>query len=226
MNIRRLLTVGLMLAGMSAWAHTASAQTTQRPLSDWLAPNLAEPILEIWFEPGNPDFAFVDYFGRMATNNGLSLGSSFDGTVTERARKDGRADVHVVLHSRNVLAYAYDTAHANKIVFGHTGAQIAGGADAALADVLLTVDFINSAPGAPLPSLSRLSFFPSANYTLTKTNLVTSADGTFRAAYGVADGTVGKMQITQRGIYDSPGLANNHPDLFPAEHINLIVTGR
>jgi hypothetical protein len=224
---RRLVGVALALTVVSVWAAPASAQAKQRPLSDWLGPNIAEPVLVIWGEPGNPDWAYVDYFGKLALNNSLTLGSRFDGQVTERARKDGRADVHVVLHARNVLAYAYDTSQGSAIVFGHTAPQIKVGADPALADVLLTVDFINKAPGAPLPSLARLSFFPSANYTLGKLALVTSADGTFRAAYGVDEGTPGKMQITQRGIYDAPGIANSQPpDYFPAEHVNLIVTGR
>jgi hypothetical protein len=224
-NCRHFIVAGLLAAGLSAHAGTASAQTVQRPLSDWLAPNISEPVLEIWFEPGNPNFVFLDYFGRAAMNNGLSLGSSFDGQVTERARKDGRADVHVVMHARSVLGYAYDTSQSNAIVFGHTAPQVKAGADPALADVLLTVDFVNSAPGAPLPSLSRLSFFPSSSYTLNKVAVVTSADGTFRAAYGVADGTAGKLQMTQRGLLDVTGVANNHPDLFPAEHLNLFVTG-
>ena len=134
MKIRHVIAVGLMLTAVFPWASTGSAQSTQRPLADWLGPNMAEPILEIWFEPGNPDFAFIDYFGRMATNNGLALGSSFDGQVTERPRKDGRADVHVVLHSRSVLAYAYDTSQGNVLVFGHSGAQVKIGADPARLD--------------------------------------------------------------------------------------------
>ena len=154
------------------------------------------------------------------------MGSSFEGQVTERARKDGRADVHVVFHARNVLAWAIDTSNGNAIVFGHTGAQVSGGADAALADVLLTMDFINTAPGAPIPSLYALSFIPSPNYTLNKMSVVANASGTFRAAYGVADGTPGKMRTTQRGLFDVKGIDKTHPDQYPAEKVTFIVNGQ
>jgi hypothetical protein len=221
----RLFAVAVGLIALSGLAASASAQTTKRPLADWLGPNLAEPIGIIWTEPSNPTWAFIDYFGRNASIVGLNLGSTFEGQVTEKARKDGRADVRVVMHARKVLSYAYDTSIA-AYVFGHFASQVATGSDPALADVLLTVDFVNVAPGAPLPSLARLSFFPSPDYALNKLSLVASADGTLRAAYGVPDGTPGRLQLTQRGLYDVSGLPNNGQDNnFPAEHINITVTG-
>jgi len=77
----------------------------------------------------------------------------------------------------------------------------------------------------PLPSLARLSFFPSPDYTLNKLSLVASASGPLRAAYGVPNGTPGRLQLTQRGLYDVSGLSNNGQDnAFPAEHINITVT--
>ena len=218
--------VSLVTTLLCAAAGSASAQATQRPIADFLGPNLAENIGIIWYETGQTQRGYFDYFGRSALANSLTLGSSFTGTVVERELPDGRASVRVVLHARRVFAYVYDAAIGNAIVFGHTGSQIKNGGDPALADVTLTVDFINEAPGAPLPSLTSLVFRPSAAYEIGKLSVVANAAGTFRAAYGVAEGTPGRLHATQRGLYDVPGLPSNGSSVFPVESLKLTVIGQ
>jgi hypothetical protein len=124
------------------------------------------------------------------------------------------------MHTQNALSWAYSEGF-KALIFGHVPAQVKGGLDPALAETLVTVDFTNSAPGAPLPSLYALSFAPSPNYKFEKLSIVGNATGTLRTAFGVPDGTPGVAHTTQRGLYDVPGQANNGHDLFPAEKVDI-----
>ncbi|BCS35793.1 hypothetical protein TBR22_A50270 [Luteitalea sp. TBR-22] len=220
---RGVLSLALAALGILSMPTTSAAQAVHRPIADFIGPNLAAPSV-IWTEPGNPNYAVIDYFGRLATNQGLNFGSTYDGQVVERALPDGTALVSVSLRARKVLMYAVDTSQANAVVFGHSAPQVKAGARATLGDAMLTLEFVNTAPGAPLPSLFTIIFGPSVQKVL----LVANAKGTFNAAYGVPDGTPGMLHVTQRGIYDAPGFDGNpsQDNVFPAESINLTVLGK
>ncbi len=217
--VRTLVVVASLL--VLGPALTASAQTTQRPIQDWLSPNIGAGDI-YWFNSADlaAGLIFFDYFGKYNALYSLHEATEITGTVTERTLKNGRAAVHVVMHTTNAVTWA-DSEGFAALIFGHFPAQIKAGADAALGDTLLTVDFENSAPGAPLPSLFALSFVPSANYTLDKLALVGNATGTLRAAFGLPDGTPAKAHTTQRGLYDVPGMQVNGHDVFPAETLDI-----
>lgn len=221
----RLRKVLAVTAATLMCAAVASAQTTKRPIQDWITPNLSACGV-YWYDSGNPVSPYItfDYFGSANAAYSLNLGTTIKGTVTETALKDGTAKVHVVMQSTNVLAWAYSIGF-GPLIFGHTPGQVQGGADAALGSTLLTVDFNNSAPGAPLPSLCALSFTPSASYQLNRVGLTANAQGTLRAAVGVPDGTPGVAHTTQRGLYQVPGMYINGHDVFPAEKVDIHPLG-
>jgi hypothetical protein len=83
----------------------------------------------------------------------------------------------------------------------------------------LTVDFINTAPGAPLPNFRTLVFNPGQGQELQKITFISTAKGPLRAAFDVPTGTPGMAHTTQRGLFDVPGQGNGVDDNFPAEHI-------
>jgi hypothetical protein len=85
------------------------------------------------------------------------------------------------------------------LLFGHRAPDVLAGADAALGDSLFQISFINTAPGAPLPDLMQLFFAPAPGQQLHQYVFHASASGTLRAAFGVADGTPGKVSVAQTG---------------------------
>jgi hypothetical protein len=213
--------IGTVTLAFTFGAAAPSADTTKRPIQDWITPNLSGGSI-FWFDGDQPQTGDIlfDYFGSNNAAFSLNLGTSIDGTVTEIAQPDGTAQVHVVMHTQNALSWAFSEGF-KALIFGHTPSQVKSGLDPALADTLVTVDFINSAPGAPLPSLFRLFFVPSPHYTIQKMSLVASATGTLRSAFGVPDGTPGVAHTTQRGLFNVPGLPNNGQTTFPAEKVDI-----
>jgi hypothetical protein len=118
----------------------------------------------------------------------------------------------------------FDFAHGG-LLFGARVPDVVLGAAAALGDSTLTVQFINTAPGAPLPDLIQLAAFPRPGQELKAIAIRAQADGELRAAFGVADGTPGRAEVIQVGLF----LAGFHgavADGFPAERINLSRAGR
>ena len=217
-KLARLVFMSLVCLGPTL---AASAQSSQRPIQDWVAPNVSAPGI-LWFDAGAPQPSpriYFDFFGSSNTLCGLNLGTQFDGTITETPLANGRARVLVLLQSSNVLTYA--TVSGSEI-FGHFPYQVAGGADAALGTTRLAVDFENRAPGAPLPSLNALSFDTlNPNFKLGKVGLVADAEGTLREAFGIPEGTPGTAHTAQRGLYNVPGLQLEGHDLFPAEKVEI-----
>jgi hypothetical protein len=122
-------------------------------------------------------FALVDYAGlanawiEKETGGRQSLGTRVYGTVKERARPDGRAEVRVKLEARNALSWAFLIADANfddPLVFLNTplsfGARaqdvVVKGAEPGLGKASFDITFMNAAPGAPLPDLAQLLLDP------------------------------------------------------------------
>jgi hypothetical protein len=233
----------------------AAGKVTHRPLSDFLSTQGTYCIDDgsngcFLFVPPDPNFigwsndfdktpvrfAGVDYAGVSNAYPGGS-GPQFDGTVTERPLADGRAQVKVSLHTSNaniwvieldlsgdVLAQIAGTA---PTLFGHRPVDVLAGAGQALADSLLEVTFVNSAPGAPLPDLIQLANFPDTlpNVTLQTLKFVAHATGPLTAAFGVAEGTPGRCTIVQTGHIVHAGQGKALEDAYPAEMINLQIVG-
>jgi hypothetical protein len=198
--------------------------TTSRSIEEFVAAQV-DPFL--WTGPeqktgarGKNLFIYIDYPGVSARDlrdaGGPDLGTTFSGTVTERANSDGTAEVHVVLHTSRAFTVAgnFDGA----LLFGHFGDDIINGADVALGDCDLEVTLINTAPGAPLPDL-RAHF--AAGRAVKSLFFRGGADGTLRAEFGVPDGTRGRAQVVQNALFQAPATA----DHAPAELVTLNAIG-
>ncbi|PYV93710.1 MAG: hypothetical protein DMG05_00495 [Acidobacteria bacterium] len=110
-------------------------------------------------------------------------------------------------------------------MFGHRVPDVLAGADAALGESFLQVKFINTASGASLPDLEQLIFAPELGQEFRFISLTARADGTLRANFGVADGTPGKAEVIQTGLFMTKFKGATGED-FPAERINLNVVGQ
>jgi len=183
--------------------------------------------------------ASVDYAGlanakiEELSGGAISFGTTVSGTITERPLADGRAEVSVLLHTRNALTWVAsggdnDTCDyaTDLLLFGHRVPDVLAGADAALGESFFQVKFINTAPGAPLPDLEQLFFAPEPGQEFpTFIFLSAQADGTLRENFGVTDGTPGRAEVTQTGLLMTK-FKGATGDAFPGERINLMVTGK
>ncbi len=214
----RVVACGL-IAGVCA-AGSASGQTVQRPIQDFVN---AQTSTTGWNEPATGNQMFVDYANKVNTASSLGLPTGFTGKITEQPQADGRARVRVTLHTTN--AYATASEGGVGFVFGSGVAEILGGAEAALADSHLTVDFINTAPGAPLPNHNNLIFLPRPGQEISALTLEATATGPLRALFGVPAGTPGMAHTTQRGLFAAPGKGQGLDNDFPAERIVIKKIG-
>ncbi len=152
---------------------------------------------------------------------GYSLGTTVSGKVTERPLRDGRAEVQVLLHTRNALSWADDAADDNNFLFGCDWWEVVFlGAAPALGDCTLQLKFINTAPNAPLPDFWQLVFGPQEGQELLSVYFIGQAKGL------LADGSPGHMKITQVGLIS---VAPPKPPLFdsyPAGDILLKRVGQ
>jgi hypothetical protein len=186
-----------------------------------------------FFSPSQNRATLVDYAGladawiRRASGGSVSLGTRFSGSVTERPLADGRAEVSVVLLTDNALTWVVDGLDLadGTLLFGNRPADVLGGATAALGSAHLLLKFINSAPGAPLPNIPQLAFFPEPGQEVLQVGFRANIPGPLRAAFGVPEGTPGRMTVTQTGLFMT-GFHGAVADGFPAEYVNLKVVGR
>lgn len=189
-----------------------------------------------WFDPITEiNCASVDYAGLAdkwiteESGGDVSFGTEFSGSVTERPLEDGRAEVRVILRTTNALVWVMDEDCdvESPLLFGHRAPEVLDGVEAALGQSHLQVVFINTAPGADLPDLIQLVFCPEENpdQELLFIAIRATADGPLGEAFGVEDGTPGRMQLTQTGLFMS-GFHGAVEDAFPAELIRLRVVGR
>jgi hypothetical protein len=220
------------LPGTAGAAPPAAEAARQRPIMDFVSQQgtycvrLGGPSCTL-FEPpvgnilgwieirdGARYLARVDYAGLADAYLGGALGTTFEGTITERPLPDGTAEVSVRLHTRNALAWVSRRLPneaggwgPSVLVFGHPGQQVAAGAEPALADLLFQLVFINTAPGAPLPDMTQFSFDPA--YLGTRIFEAIHA----RASGELADGTPAELRIQQVGLLGVyQGLLDHHDE--------------
>jgi hypothetical protein len=186
-----------------------------------------------FFSPSQNRATFVDYAGladafiRQSSGGTVSLGTGFSGSVTERPLADGRAEVTVVLLTDNALTWVVDGLDLadGTFLFGNHPADVLRGAPPALGSAQLLLKFINSAPGAPLPNIPQLAFFPEPGQESLQVGFRAGSSGVLHAAFGVSEGTSGRMTVTQTGLFMA-GFHGAVADGFPAEYVNLKVVGR
>lgn len=183
-----------------------------------------------WSSPTQSRSASIDYAGianrwlEAESGDALTLGTTFEGSVSERTLDDGRALVSVNLKTKNALAWAidgYDYA-GGPLLFGYRAADVLAGATPSLGSSHLTVDLILAHPGDPLPDLLQILAAPESGQEVRRITFNATAKGSLRAPYGVTDGTGGTLQVTQIGAWQASSHSPNW-DGFPAEHVNLSV---
>jgi len=237
--------VALLLLGMTATfgARTASSPVQIRPIEDFLdaqgtcANGIAPPYHSLaWIDPETQLFIAVDYAGLVEewieeeSGGAITLGTEIEGKVIERPLPDGRAEVTVLLHTRNaftvVTPFVGGDPPFGDALFGHHAWDVVAGADAALGECMLKWVFINDAPGAPLPDVL-VEFIPGPPaHEPIMLFFEAHAEGTLREGFGVPDGTPGRAQTTQVGLFRNAGKGPKEEDVYPAEHIKLTVLGR
>jgi hypothetical protein len=243
----------------------ADAQSNRRPLSDFLnaqgsttcftPPAPAQLGWATGFNKTNgnanltpPRFALIDYTGLEAKflkdNYGINLGTTITGTVMERALADGHALVTVDLHTHNAMGWAFnadstitiDPTNLTPLAFGARVLDIAHGAAPALGDAHLHAEFINTAPGAPLPDLVAANFdatlcpgpfVPPLSFSdFDFLSIEASITGTLHAPSGFPEGTPGMLAVKQTGLLRLiPKPKGPLVDLFPVESIALKPIG-
>ena len=248
-------TATVAYVGSSAFLAPAVARAAgnQRPISDFLSRQgttqvFLAPVRDVvgWLSALQPPpqqrppvaFAVVDYCGfadeyLMSLDPDLALGTTMDGRVTERPLKDGRAEVTVILHTKNALTFALNLSDLsdpnpsdNPPDFGSHALDVAGGADPALGNSNLKVVLINTAPGADLPDLVDAFILGNAapGQELLALGFHADARGPLHASFGVPEGTAGKCVVAQTGIFFTNSKSKNF-DGFPAERVDLMALG-
>lgn len=219
------LCVGLAAIAIFAVAAPGAAQTTNRPLSDFLSTQgststFFPPIPDYvgWIDNPNTTFALVDYAGLaanyLAAHGGPSLGTTITGGVTETRLPDGTFEVAVTASAQNALAWASPypgNFQTDPTIFGSRANELLSNPalPIALVSSQLKVTFITTAAGAPIPDLSG-----PVPYNLK--NLKFSANG----AGPVPGGGTKKITIIQTGNFAS-GFHGANGDGYPAEKITI-----
>jgi hypothetical protein len=215
----------------------AATPVSIRPIEDFLGAQgstsiFIPPIPDFvgWYNNPFTRFASVDYAGVasawLVANGGPDVGTTTSGSVVERKLKDGRVLVTVVLHTRNAISWSvpFDADMATgPLEFGWRATDLL--ADPSRTPALSTsecnVSFINTGPGAPLPDL--ISFLIGTTLPgqeLRSLSIRTSGDGPLHEVFGVAEGTPGRMIITQSGLFFTQ-FQGATGDGFPVERVDL-----
>ena len=231
-RIKVFVLIGLVMTALAS-VQVNAAGTRQRPFSEWLSAqgssfdpsNCASSVLG-WLTPDFVTFARADYSGKIGdciTNHGGPVFNSvFSGTVTERDLPDGTAEILVIHHFRNTHVVARDVTQPGNpapAILGYNATELFGHPElqSAVASGTMQVKFIIAHPGDPLPDLSAInSLTLSARF---------QGSGPLRAAFGVDEGTRGKVVVSQTGLFNIPGQGNGVADGFPAELVHVFRAG-
>jgi hypothetical protein len=238
-----LLFVTILVAGVIP----AAAAGNQRPIEDFIDSQgeyciddgmggcflIVPPVANFigWSDPTAMLLASFDYAGLADECAGGTFGTEMSGSITERPLADGRAEVHVRLHTANALTWVVDGFDFNgPLLFGRrleagpgNCGMLPAGTEAALGSSFLRVTFTNTAPGAPLPDLIQLFVAPEEGQEILSMSFRGQASGL------LADGTPGRVEVTETGllVFEKPANENAATaDGFPAEKIILQPVGQ
>lgn len=191
------------------------------------------PELFAWINGPVTASGMVDYTGQTAawlesaSGGAISLGTTIDGSVTERLLKDGRVEVHVVLRTSNALMWAGSGLYVagDPVTFGASPAEVLAGATPALGSSTLKATYITTAAGLPFPDLVQIAFAPEPGQEDVKVSFDADATGVLREGSGFPAGTMGRLVIHQIGIFHtkSPSKAENP---FVVERVELKANGK
>jgi hypothetical protein len=253
-----VLRSGILLLGLSSIAVSsvqAQGKVLRRDIHEWLdaqgtlfppdplAPET--PALFTW--QNNPDingdgvadgpfyrlwYDYAGVLGRPTSYGGVFGPESITGAITERPVGGGLAEVTVSLNVQGAVIWVVDATccpndnlQTLSVVFGHREADMANdpNLEPARADVQFTVTILNEV-GGTMPDLID-SFFQSRFLSF---HIVLNAEGPLTAAFGVPEGTPGKLVWGKPGTLTVP--ANPHADngaasWFPNDQFHLFPIG-
>jgi hypothetical protein len=156
------------------------------------------------------------------------FGTIVSGSISEAGPPNGPAEVNVVVQTSNALTRAFDGD--GNPVFGHFLSEVSDGAEPTLGDATLQLKFKNTARGDPLPDFSQLVSCPLPGQALEFFSIRARASGPLREAFGVPEGTPGRLEVTQTGLIGTAAIVNPNSrvavDAYPAEHIIIRATGK
>jgi hypothetical protein len=217
--------------------------TRKRPIGDFLDAQgttqvFVPPIPDVvgWATPSDTPvlFAWVDYPGGADGFQGLKLGTKTSGKVSEKRLKDGRAEVKVELKTTNALAWVIELDLGGDIldqiankqpIFGYRPQEAAmpPKPKPSLIESKFEVEFINTAPGAPLPDLVKATALGEApeGFELLTEKFEAKGRGTIRAGQNP-----GHLLIVQVGIrLNRTNPDCNTTDCFPVEIVRVQPVG-
>ena len=187
-------------------------------------------------DPAQMRLASIDYMGLADHWAGGAFGTTFSGQVIERPLADGRAQVTVLLRTENALTWVVDDPDSTfdfngPLLFGNRAPDVLySGAEPALGSASVEIEFINTAPGADLPDVLQILFFPEEGQEVLRFNVNNQAKGPLTSLFGVPEGTPGINIGTQVALLANPNCGVDTPaavaDCFPKETINLRAIGQ
>jgi hypothetical protein len=155
--------------------------------------------------------ALVDYAGladqrlQDHSDGAISLGTTVTGTVKERTVADGSAEITIQLSISKALVFSVagcDLA-SGPFEFGRRAQEVLIGATPSLGDAIFYARYIVPVSGHPLQDLVQIVFFAIPGEAIAETRLKARFQGQLRAAFGVPDGTPGKLMIKEKLVFDT-----------------------
>jgi len=143
--------------------------------------------------------AAVDYAGlenawlKNASFGRQSYRTRFSGTVDERPLRDGRADIKIRLRIERAAARVF--LPDGTLLFGNASPSVLTGAKPAIGESSLDFEFINPRVGMPLPDLLQVGFANITGQDFVILHMRSEATGPLHAAFGVPEGTRGRMVV-------------------------------
>jgi hypothetical protein len=222
------LLAAVLLFGLAPVAAAQPAmQVSKISIDDWVAAQGGQIVA--WAgranSTPNSDLTYgvvVDYAGRLAQANGLSLGTTSDGSVSLRKFPDGTGEVMVNLTFHDALTYAYNPSN-NQVIFGYTAQLLAAhigtpGLSSGHLQAKYTVPDGNN----PELNLTQVTFYGAG--ALSQLKFLSVGFGPCRAALGVPEGTPGICQSQNSGLFNTSG-GGATADGFPVEHVTVRALG-
>lgn len=152
------------------------------------------------YEEKNNRTIMVDYAGLtnmyLRQNGGTDYGTIVNGVIREEPMPDGRSRVTVHLNAERALVYMVNGTDvmSSPVWMGVRPIDLLNPANqGVLASVEMTVNYINSAPGLPIPDLMQLVRAPQPGQMLQETRIVVRGNGTTMSGKPV------NFQVEQNG---------------------------
>jgi len=175
------------------------------------------PNMLTFFDASTNRGAVVDYAGLIP-----GFGTIVTGSVSERPEGGGtgRARILVDLFVERALTWVTLglVTQEGTVLFGNPMVAINAGAAPSFTDSHMRIDIIRPALGLPMIDLVQIFAEGVANQGLRSLAFEASGTGELRAAFGVADGTKGKAELTIVQLTMSSGSAT-----LPVDNIKLEV---